>query len=130
VGKKHGKKYCFPSQETLLRLLRKFYGIERSRRTLNRWLTDIESSGYIRRKRRIRRDPRIGIVFQSTLYRITKKGYLLLCRIGVDVWDTISGRKKKRRGEESLFQKNKDCGLLDPVWMRSVREKARKKEAP
>lgn len=98
LSKHHKKTYCFPSQDKICSLLKQFHGIQRSRRTLNRWLLSLESQGYIIRTRRLRRDPKRGLLFKSTLYRITKKGYRLLYAAGVDCWHMLNkllGRKKK-----------------------------------
>lgn len=78
-----GKKYCFPSQLKLLGLLKEFRSVKMSIATLNRWLRVIEDEKYVKRIRRIRRDPVLGMVFQSTMYFITRKGYRLLNSYGV-----------------------------------------------
>lgn len=101
LNRHHKKYYCFPSQIKILELLEKFQGICRCERTLNRWLRVIEDQGYIRRRRRIRSDPDRGTVFQSTLYLITRKGYQLLARAGVNCWNILkkifSGRQQPLR---------------------------------
>ena len=83
IMEKHGKDYCFPSQKKLLELLDIRQGIKQSRATLNRWLRVIEDTGYIVRRRRIKRDPIKGMMFKSTLYFMTLKGCHLLKRMGV-----------------------------------------------
>lgn len=107
----HGKKYCFPSQNTLLELLKSRHDDKKSKSTLNRHLHVVEGSKYLKRKRRIRRDKKVGMVFQSTLYKITKKGYRLLARFGVDVWNEIkkaadtvrkkAARPRRKKGKKS-----------------------------
>ena len=77
------KLYCYPSQEKLISLLKKFTSISISRRQLNYDLAAIVKSGYIRRIRRHRRSKLHGTEFRSTLYEITLKGYNLLLRSGV-----------------------------------------------
>ena len=57
--------------------------------TLNRWLRVIEDKGYIIRTRRIKRDPERGIIFKSTLYKITLLGYRALRVKGINVWREI-----------------------------------------
>ncbi len=80
VAAKYGKTYCHPSQEKLLELLKRHYGIAISRRTLNRWLNVLEGE-YISRTRRLSRGRDGSIHFQSTLYRFTKKALRLLRKI-------------------------------------------------
>jgi hypothetical protein len=80
VAARYGKSYCAPSQEKLLELLKKHYGIVISRRTLNRWLNVLEGE-YISRTRRLTRGRDGSIHFQSTLYRFTKKALHLLRKI-------------------------------------------------
>ena len=80
VAAKYGKSYCNPSQEKLLELLKRHYGISISRRTLNRWLASLEGE-YIERTRRHVRGTDGRIHFQSTLYRFSKKALRLLRKI-------------------------------------------------
>lgn len=97
ISVKHKKYYSYPSQLKILELLKKWRGIERCRRTLNYWLRDIEDQGMIKRKRRIGRHPVYGLMFRSTLYMITLKGYYLLRNAGVDVSQRISDIIQKLR---------------------------------
>lgn len=90
-----GKKYCYPSQLKLLGLLAERLSIEVSIATLNRHLRVIEDSGYLKRIRRIRRDPVVGMVFQSTIYVISRKGYKLLSRAGVMVYAFLRNLVKR-----------------------------------
>lgn len=45
VAQKHGKPYCYPSQRSILGLLDVYHGVQVSRRTLNRWLGELEVEG-------------------------------------------------------------------------------------
>ena len=112
----HGKRYCFPSQNKLLTLLESRHDDKKSKPTINRHLRVIEDSKYVKRKRRIRRDKKLGMVFQSTLYTITKKGYLLLARFGVDVWAMIkktAGELKKQAGQTKPKTSKKSPGVSE-----------------
>lgn len=82
----HGKKYCYPSQKKILELLKNRIGIKISIATLNRYLRVVEDRGWVKRIRRIRRDPIKGMIFQSTLYIILKKGYRLMRSTGINIW--------------------------------------------
>ncbi|MBA7495711.1 hypothetical protein ES702_06300 [subsurface metagenome] len=83
LNKHFRKKYCFPSQLKVLSLLKERFPVKISIATLNRWLRVMEDENYVKRQRRIRRDPVLGMVFQSTMYFITRKGYRLLNTFGV-----------------------------------------------
>jgi len=99
LSRHHGKTYCYPSQRKILELLKSRFKIRISIATINRWLLVIEKNGYIKRTRRIRRDKKLGMVFQSTLYQITWKGYRLLVNCGIVAWNELKqigvGIKKK-----------------------------------
>jgi len=79
-----------------MELLANYQGEKKSIATLNRWLRASEDAGFIRRTRRIRRDKKLGMVFQSTLYVITKKGYCLLARGGMAVWNILKRLAEQR----------------------------------
>lgn len=89
LNKKHRKLYCYPAQLTIMNLLALYHDTNIAIATLNRWLRDLEDKGYIKRTRRIRKDKRRGIMFKSTLYKITIKGYQALHATGVSVWREI-----------------------------------------
>lgn len=99
LSERYGKKYCYPSQVKLLELLGRRLGINMSIATINRHLRVSEDEGYLRRIRRIRRDEVLGTVFQSTIYIMKRKGYLLLAKVGIIVWDKVrelGARAKKK----------------------------------
>ena len=95
INKKAKKLYCYPSQLTLMARMASYQGIRIEIATLNRWLRDIEDNGFIIRQRRIRHDKRLGMVFQSTMYLITHKGYSVLAAVGVTVFKHIKRLYKK-----------------------------------
>lgn len=64
-----GRKYCFPSQETILQKLRDYHGVEIKRRTLCYWLKRLEAMKLIFRQRRLTRAR-----FMSTAYYILDRG--------------------------------------------------------
>ena len=80
-----GKGYCFPAQLTLMKWLESYHGMEISIATINRWLRATEDLGWIKRKRRIKRDRRWGIMFQSTMYFMTIPGLFQLKRMGQNI---------------------------------------------
>lgn len=81
----YNKDYCWPSQEKLLYVLAKWHRCKISIATLNRWLRAIEDEGYIKRTRRIKRHPRLGLLFKSTMYKIMDPGFRKLAALGVSV---------------------------------------------
>lgn len=89
VQRKYDKDYSWPSQLTILNLLDVHQGIIKSRRTLNRWLDLLVSTKFIIRRRRIKHHPDYGMIFKSTLYKITIKGYRALASMGVNVGKEI-----------------------------------------
>lgn len=64
-----GRKYCFPSQKTLLEKLDTFHGIVICRKTLNNWLRALERARLIHRQRRLTRG-----LFRSTAYYLLDRG--------------------------------------------------------
>jgi len=94
IQNKFRKDYSFPSQEKILELMDLRQGLKISRATLNRWLRVIVDSKYLIRRRRIKRDPVYGMVFKSTLYKVTIKGYHLMTRFGVDMSKEIAQYEK------------------------------------
>jgi len=126
------KAYCFPSQNKIIKLLKKFHGIDRSVRTLNRWLRIIEDEKYVIRIRRITRDPVYGYMFKSTLYKITRKGYLMLHRAGIDCWDKIKvlfkrADKPKTAKEIQTPEKEGPVKEINKEEMRSTWKKVKEK---
>jgi len=78
----HGRKsYAYPTQQSICDLLSRYYGVVISRRTLCRWLASLESAGYIRRIRRIRRGLGGSPEFTSTLYILQAKARRLIRRL-------------------------------------------------
>ena len=78
IQKRYKKGYCYPSQEKLVALLGQFHSEFFSIRTLNRRLRRLETDGYLKRKRRLRATPDGFILFQSTIYSLTRKAYLFI----------------------------------------------------
>ena len=81
LSHKNKKVYCYPSQEKILKLLKKYYGITIRRRQLNNVLAFLEKSKYIERKRRLKKTKEGKLVFNTTLYWIKKRAYSYLAKI-------------------------------------------------
>lgn len=89
--KKYEMEYCYPSQEKLLYLLAKWHRCKISIATLNRWLGAMEDEEYIYRTRRIKRHPKLGMLFLSTIYKISPKGLYKLAMLGVSIKGWVNG---------------------------------------
>ena len=107
LSKHYGKRYCYPSQKKYLELLGERLGVFMSIAALNRHLRVIEDSGFIKRTRRIRYDRVKGMIFKSTLYEICSKGFKLLRRFGVKVYQKIRESNGSPRGKSKK-------GVVDP----------------
>ena len=70
---KYMKAYCYPSQETILRLLKERHGITICRRTLNHVLRWLEDHNHFKRTRRHRKGMNGRILFATTMYTLKKK---------------------------------------------------------
>jgi len=76
-----GKKYCYPSQATLLNLLDSHHGIKISRRSLNYHLRFLEDNNFIHRVRRIPKKAGDVWRFKSTMYWLKKKAFAVLSKV-------------------------------------------------
>ena len=94
IQRKYKKDYSWPAQLKLLELIKIYQGYKKSKATLNRWLRVIEDDKYLIRRRRVKKHPVYGLMFKSTLYKITIKGLRLLSRIGVDMSKEIAQYEK------------------------------------
>lgn len=113
----YGKSYCYPSQRKILGLLaRPGKNVKISLSTLNRRLNVIEGLGYLERRRRIRRDKKLGTVFQSTIYKITYHGYLALARLGVAVWKQLKDIAERRSREHKDVRKASKASPTPRYW--------------
>lgn len=76
--KRHKRNYAFPSQDTILWYLKTTYRLIICRRTLCYHMRALERSGYLKRVRRHHRSRRLGMVFRSTLYSVSRSALRLL----------------------------------------------------
>lgn len=135
IQRKYDKDYSWPSQLKLLELMDLRQGIKKSRATLNRWLRVIQDDRYLIRRRRVKKHPRYGLMFKSTLYKITIKGYRLLSRFGVDMSKEIARYEKwleeinpdyKAVKTKKMLEASKRNSRHDEV-MRGIAEKLEKR---
>jgi len=115
IQRKYNKDYSWPSQLKLMELMGLCQNIKKSRATINRWLRLVQDGKYVIRRRRIKKHRIYGLMFKSTLYKITIKGYRLLSRFGVDMSKEIAKyrkmvRRKLIREDKPLVPKR--CSML------------------
>lgn len=102
--------YVFPTQNTLLKWVKNASGLKRCRRTLNYVLLRLEKKGLIRRTQRHYNDKKLGHVFRSTLYGITKKGLRKLKWIGVPAFEIVQAITKAVRGRPKKYPRPANRG--------------------
>ncbi len=79
---RHNKNYVYPSQETLLMLLKRHYRISISRRALNYHLSDLRKQGLIKTIKRTARTAQGQIEQLASATCLTIKGCRLLFKLG------------------------------------------------
>ena len=132
ISQKHGKHYCYPSQETLQSLLLKKYGIKRSIATINRWLRILEDLGYINRVRRILAKPSGGYSFKTTMYFLKIKGLKKLNQLSYNVWEALEKYyskfmpgKRSGKNASNLDKKPQEAAHSGTKNHEAVKEKQR-----
>jgi hypothetical protein len=106
ISCKYGKAYCYPSQLTIMRLLKEYHGIDLSRRTLNRVLRWLEDEKYFSRTRRHRAGPNGRMLFGTTMYQLKKKLFIRLNRIKKWVERVSSPLRVPLRSQYRSVRKN------------------------
>lgn len=80
--KKYERSWCYPSQDKICELLRRFHGVEISRRHLNRHINALEAQGYIKTTRRHTKDRHGALILKSTLYELKAAAWTLISAFG------------------------------------------------
>lgn len=102
----HGKRgYAFPAQKTILDKMRRWYGVNISRSTLNRDLQHMEDNGLLKRTRRHKARARGGIEFNSTMYTFTRRGFRWLKAMRTIIFSTVFTRVSNLKQYTSLLRK-------------------------
>jgi hypothetical protein len=131
----HGRKsYSYPTQSTLCQLLSRHYGVSISRRTLCRWMSCLESAGYIRRVRRIRRGLGGSPEFTSSLYLLHAKARRLIRRLArstaaLAVWAKESWSKAKAVIHKGLEVSRGQIDAASEAWAIQAAQHALEAEA-
>ena len=105
----HKKKYSFPAQKTLLKHMSELCSHTICRRQLNYDLKDMVEGGLIIRQRRHERIPKRGMVFRSSMYKITVKGYRLLVGFGTITWGYFKGIQNSIM--QGMSKKKEPCAI-------------------
>ena len=119
VCSKYGKAYCYPSQLTILRLVKEYHDIDISLRTLNRVLRWLEDHAYFKRTRRHRAGPDGRILFATTMYELKKKLFIRLNsikkwaeRVSSPLRVPLRSKYKSQRKNEILKEASGDVGMV------------------
>ena len=119
VCSKYGKAYCYPSQLTILRLVKEYHDIDISLRTLNRVLRWLEDHAYFKRTRRHRAGPDGRILFATTMYELKKKLFIRLNsikkwaeRVSSPLRVPLRSKYKSQRKNEISTGASGDVGIL------------------
>jgi len=102
------KNYCYPSQQSLLDLLKRHHGIEISRRTLNYHLRFLEDNNFIQRVRRIPKKTGESWLFKSTMYWLKKKAFGMLSKVAAGL------SRSKYRIRKWWLEKNQPARTFRP----------------
>lgn len=120
VCSKYGKAYCYPSQLTILRLVKEYHDIDISLRTLNRVLRWLEDHAYFKRTRRHRAGPNGRILFATTMYELKKKLFIRLNSIKKWVDRVSSPLRVPLRSKYKSRKKNEisteASGDVEKMW--------------
>lgn len=115
LQKKYGKKYCFPTQEKLLFLLKEYHDVKICRRTLNRRLKKLEQGKLIKRIRRHRRGAGGMIIFKATAYYLSAKyhqivGFFKRLWLKVSVLNRVTSLSQYHdKSKESYLTERLNC---------------------
>lgn len=119
VCSKYGKAYCYPSQLTILRLVKEYHDIDISLRTLNRVLRWLEDHRYFKRTRRHRAGPDGRILFATTMYALKKKLFIRLNsikkwaeRVSLPLRVPLRSKYKSQRKNEISTEASGDVGMV------------------
>lgn len=106
ICSKYMKAYCYPSQETIRRLVSERHGIDICLRTLNYILRWLEDHKYIKRTRRHRAGPNGKILFATTMYELKKKLFIRLNSIKKWVDRVTTPLRVQVRAQYKSIRKN------------------------
>ena len=134
IGKRHGKRYSFPSQSTWRALLKAYHSFEISERTLRRDLRDLEACKFLETVHRKRRVVGEGRVFTSNLYKFKKKVFIWLRSMEVLTKSLFKHFRRPNLADNQLCKKQAftvgpaaSCGIVvEKVEMVAPDEAARR----
>ena len=115
IAKTHNKFYCYASRETLCFLLKKFHHLNVSPRTMSRRIKELHDQGYITRVRRNWDEVNGTKRFKCNLYRLEKKIFLWLRKLGEYVRQVFSHFHMPTLAHYSLRNPRRDLGISPPT---------------
>jgi len=122
------KGYCYPSQEHIIRLARKYHKVEMSRRTLNRILKKLEFDGVIERVRRHTHKADGSLWLRSTLYKLLGKVRDLAIRKLHWACGILGVSAVPKVAQHNSFRERKICKRLPPdvhsLWKSTIEGRA------
>lgn len=109
----YGKKYAFPKQETIVRKCEKWFGVQMSRRTVNRVLASLEAKGFFVRVRRHSKKSTGELWLRSTLYKLSSRTFAELGRLGKLVSGFFESFAVPKMAQYFSFQKGRSLSPVD-----------------
>ncbi len=101
ICKQSRRGYVRISQERILEILRRYYNVTISRRTLNYHLRELEDGAFISRTRRHRRGDNGQILFHTSLNHLRSRGLKYLAKLAH--WFKKVGWKVRCAPEQNLI---------------------------
>lgn len=108
VGQCRGKRYSYPTEETILKNMERFHGTVKSKRTLSRDKKQLKEAGLCEFFQRATRNPDGTKKFSSCLYTLTRKAYRFLGSV-------IQKLTYFKRPATKAFPKKESPGI--PSWI-------------
>jgi hypothetical protein len=127
-GKKHGKRYSFPTELKLRDLLRRFHGFDVSERTVRREIKFLKEARWFDVVRRTRRDKSGKRVFTSNLYKFRKKFFIWLESLEKVASALFSHFRRPKKAVNKVLQKHaslrRAAASVDKVLISSIEGRA------
>jgi hypothetical protein len=124
VGKKHGKRYAFPTEKRLTELINEFHGFGVSERTVRREVKYLKDERWFDVVRRVRRVEGGKKVFTSNLYKFRKKFFIWLESLEKVANGLFSHFRRPKKAVNQLHQKHafqrRASELVDKVLIGSI----------
>ena len=128
IAKTHNKFYCWASRETLCLLLKKYHYLNVSTRTMSRRIKELHDQGYIVVVHRNWSEVNGSKKYRCNLYRLQKKLFLWLKRLGEYVRKVFSHFHVPSLANYSYKPLRRDLesadGIVEILWKTPQRVRA------